>query len=371
MRGGLVRHAFGQGSRRGCALTGRIAIDGRSIGAGQPPYVIAELSGNHNGDIERALRIMEACKAAGADAVKLQTYTPDTMTIDHDGEDFRVKGGLWDGYTLYSLYQTAHTPWDWHPALFAKGLELGITVFSTPFDETAVNFLEELGAPAYKIASFENVDIPLIKRTAATGKPMIISTGMADETEIREAVEAARQGGCRDLALLHCVSGYPTRPEESNLRTVSDLAERFGVVAGLSDHTLTTATAVAGVALGAAMVEKHVTLRRADGGPDAAFSLEPDELATLIRDCRTAAAAMGRASYEMLESELANRIFRRSLYVVADMAQGDVFTSQNLRSIRPGYGLPPKHLPTILGKRSSRRITRGTPLKKELVNWDD
>ncbi len=338
------------------------SLAGRVIGSGHPPYVIAELSGNHNGDLGRALRIMEACKEAGADAVKLQTYTPDTMTIDHDGEDFKVKGGLWDGHTLYSLYQMAHTPWDWHPALFEKARELGITIFSTPFDETAVDFLEELGAPAYKIASFENVDIPLIKRTATTGKPMIISTGMADEAEIRAAVEAARQGGCNDLALLHCISGYPTRPEESNLRTLPDLAERFGVVAGLSDHTLTTATAVAGIALGASLIEKHVTLCRADGGPDAAFSLEPEELMRLVEDCRTAHAALGRTTYERAESEKASMTFRRSLYVVEDMAAGEVFTSRNLRSIRPGFGPAPKYLPDVLGRRAACPLSRGTPL---------
>ena len=348
-------------------MRGEFRIDGRLIGPTQLPYVIAELSGNHNGDLGRALRIMEACKKAGADAVKLQTYTADTLTIDHDGPDFRVDGGLWDGHTLYSLYQMAHTPWDWHPILFEKGRELGITVFSTPFDETAVDFLEELGTPAYKIASFENIDIPLIKRTAATSKPVIISTGMADEEEIREAVEAARQGGCRDLALLHCVSGYPTRPEESNLRTLPDLAERFGVVAGLSDHTLTTAAAVASVALGAAIVEKHVTLRRADGGPDAAFSLEPDDLTRLVEDCRMAHAALGRITYERAESEKGSMIFRRSLYAVADIGEGDVFTSQNVRSIRPGHGAAPKHLPDILGRRAIKAIPRGTALTLDLV----
>ena len=344
-----------------------IVIDGRTIGPGQTPYVIAELSGNHNGDIERALRIMEACKEAGADAVKLQTYTPDTMTIDHDGEDFQVKGGLWDGHTLYSLYQMAHTPWEWHPALFEGGRTLGITVFSTPFDETAVDFLEEMEVPAYKIASFENIDIPLISRVAATGKPMIISTGMAEEVEIREAVDAARQGGCSELALLHCVSGYPTLPEETNLRTLVDLADRFGVVSGLSDHTLTTATAVAGVALGAAIVEKHVTLRRADGGPDAAFSLEPDELARLVEDCRTAYAALGRATYERAESEKGNMAFRRSLYVVEDVAEGEELTLRNVRVIRPGHGAAPKHLPEVLGRKAVKAISRGTALTLDLV----
>ena len=343
------------------------SVEGRIIGPSHPPYVIAEISGNHNGNLDRALRIMEACKDAGVDAVKLQTYTPDTMTIDHDGEDFRVRGGLWDGHTLYSLYEMAHTPWDWHPALFARGRELGVTVFSTPFDETAVDFLEDLGVPAYKIASFENVDLPLIRRVAATGKPMIVSTGMADEAEIREAVEAARGGGCRDLALLHCVSAYPARPDESNLRTLADLAGRFSVVAGLSDHTLTTATAVAAVALSAAIVEKHVTLSRADGGPDAAFSLEPDELAELVRNCRTAWEALGCATYERAEGEKASMTFRRSLYVVEDMAEGEAFTPRNVRAIRPGHGLAPKHLPNVLGRRATRPLARGTPLSLDDV----
>lgn len=342
-------------------------IDSCAIGPGHPPYVVAEMSGNHNGDIGRALGILEACKVAGADAVKLQTYTADTLTIDHDGDDFRVKGGLWDGETLYSLYQKAHTPWDWHPALFAKGRDLGVTVFSTPFDETALAFLERLGAPAYKIASFENVDIPLIERVAATGKPLILSTGMANEAEIDAAVKAARGAGCRDLALLHCVSGYPTVPEESNLRTLLDLAERFKVIVGLSDHTLTTATAVAAVALGAAIVEKHVTLRRADGGPDAVFSLEPDELARLVADCHTAFAALGRVTYERSSSERGSTVFRRSLYVVEDVAAGEPFTARNVRSIRPGYGLPPKHLPSVLGRKARTALKRGTPLAWELV----
>ena len=344
-----------------------VLIAGRSIGPAHPPYLVAEMSGNHNGEIERAFAIMEKAKHAGTNAVKLQTYTADTMTIDHDGPGFRIEGGPWGGRTLYELYCEAHTPWDWHEALFAKGRALGIAVFSTPFDASAVDYLEGLGAPAYKIASFEAVDPALIGKAAATGKPLIISTGMADLDEIGETVAAARSAGCRDLALLHCVSGYPTPPEDANLRTIPDLARRFDVVVGLSDHSLGIGVAVASIALGAALVEKHVTLRRADGGPDAAFSLEPDEFAALCEGCRTAWAGLGRADYARQPSERDNVVFRRSLYVVEDVAAGEVLTERNVRAIRPGYGLKPKHLELVLGRRARVVIARGTPLDFELI----
>jgi N-acetylneuraminate synthase len=332
------------------------------------PYVICELSGNHNGSLERALKLLEAAAATGADAIKIQSYTPDTITIDHDGPGFRIEGGLWDGRTLYDLYGEAQTPFEWHEPLFAKARELGVTLFSTPFDESAVELLERLDAPAYKIASFEAVDLPLIARVARTGKPMIISTGMANVEEIGEAVRTAREHGCDEIVLLHCVSSYPAPDEQSNVRTVPDLAERFGVVSGLSDHTFGSAVAVASIALGGCVVEKHFTLSRADGGPDAAFSLEPDEFRTLVEDCKRAWRSLGRATYDVQGCERGSVAFRRSIYVVRDIAAGEELTRENVRSIRPGYGLAPKHLPEVLGRRAARDLKRGDPLTLDAVD---
>lgn len=347
-----------------------ITIDGRKIGFGYPPYVIAELSGNHNGELDRALRLMDAAHAAGADAVKLQTYTADTLTIDHDGPDFRIQSGLWSGRTLHELYQEAHTPWDWHARLFERGRELGITVFSSPFDETAVDFLENLGAPAFKIASFELIDLGLIERAARAGRPLIMSTGMANLPEINEAVATATGAGAKEILLLHCVSGYPAPIDESNLMTVRDLAARFEIPIGLSDHTLGISVPIAAVALGAVAIEKHVTLDRSEGGVDSDFSLEPDELAAMVTGVREAWQALGVAGYARQESEKDNLKFRRSIYVVRDIPEGEVFTTENLRVIRPGYGMTPRHLPNVLGRKAARALSRGDALAPDaIVDW--
>ncbi|OOF02660.1 pseudaminic acid synthase [Salinivibrio sp. MA440] len=344
-----------------------IEIDGKRIGSGYKPYIIAELSANHNGNIDSAFKIIEEAKKAGADAIKLQTYRPDTITIDCDKDDFHIRGGLWDGNTLYQLYEWAHTPWEWHEALFEKAKQEGITIFSSPFDATAVDLLEQLNAPAYKIASFEIVDHALIKKVALTGKPMIISTGMANEEEIQEAIAVAKNNGCKELVVLHCVSGYPAPADQYNLRTIADMAERFNVLSGLSDHTIDNATAVTSVALGACLIEKHVTLDRNGGGPDDSFSLEPAELAALCRDTKTAWQALGNVNYERTDAEKGNVKFRRSLYIVKDIKAGEILTEQHVRSIRPGFGLAPKHLESVLGMKAKIDLARGTPLKFELL----
>jgi len=343
------------------------SISGRPIGSQYAPYVIAEMSANHNGNIETAFRIIEEAKKAGADALKIQTYTPDTITLNSDLPDFQIKGGLWDGKTLYELYQWAHTPWEWHKPLFEHAHKIGIPIFSSPFDTTAVDLLEDLNAPAYKIASFEAVDLPLIRYVAATGKPMIISTGMADAEEIQEAITAAREGGCKQLAILHCVSGYPAPAEDYNLRTIGDMIERFGLVTGLSDHTLDNTTAIASVVLGASIIEKHFTLDRNGGGPDDSFSLEPADLTALCRDSKTAWTALGQVDYGRKSSEQGNAQFRRSLYFVKDMKAGDVITEDCVRSVRPGYGLAPKYLLQVVGRRVSQSVDKNTPVKKELL----
>jgi len=345
-----------------------IVIGHRRIGTGQPIYIIAELSANHNQDFGQAVQLIHAAKDAGADAIKLQTYTPDTITIDCDNEYFRVGGGtLWDGRTLYDLYGEAYTPWEWQPKLKAVANDLGMDLFSSPFDFTAVDFLEEMGVPAYKIASFELVDLPLIRRVAQTGKPIIMSTGMATLAEIDEAVRTAREAGVTQIALLKCNSAYPAPPEEMNLLTILHLAKAFGAPVGLSDHTLGIAVPVAAVALGACIIEKHFTLSRSVPGPDSTFSLEPQEFKAMVEAVRVAEKALGKVSYEVTERETASRVFRRSLFVVRDVEAGEVFTEENVRSIRPGYGLHTRYLEEVLGKRSSTEIPRGTPLSRYLV----
>jgi len=346
---------------------GKIEISGRTIGVSYPPYVIAEISANHNGRIETALQLIEEAKKAGADAVKLQTYTADTITLDCASEDFQIVDGPWRNRTLYELYQEAHTPWDWHRPLFDRARELDITIFSSPFDNSAVDFLENLNAPAYKIASFEAVDLPLIKYAASTGKPLIISTGMANAEEIQEAINAARDGGCKALAILHCVSGYPAPSDDYNLRTLSDMVERYGLVTGLSDHTLDNITAITSIALGATIIEKHFTMSRDGGGPDDIFSLEPEEMKRLCQAVQTAWSALGQINYGMKSSEMENSKFRRSLYFVSDLKKGEVITKNAIRSIRPGFGLHPKFIDMIVGKKAKENIEFGTAARWDLV----
>ena len=345
-----------------------IEINKRKIGSNFPVYVVAELSANHRQKFDEAVKLVKAAKKARAEAVKLQTYTPETITIKCNSPEFRIKGGTpWDGKTLYDLYSEAYMPWEWQPKLKRVADDLGIDLFSTPFDKTAVDFLEDMGVPAYKVASFELVDIPLIEYIAGKGKPIIMSTGMATRDEIDEAVQAARRAGASQIALLKCTSAYPAPPEDMNLRTIPDLAKKFGMPVGLSDHTLGIAVPVAAVALGACIVEKHFTLSRSVPSPDSAFSLEPDEFRAMVEAIRTAEKALGEVKYEVSGEEVKSRIYRRSLFVVKDVKVGENFTEDNVRSIRPGYGLPPKYLKEVLGRQAGRDIRRGTPLEWKLI----
>ncbi len=349
--------------------TGYIEINGRRIGSGYPVYIVAELSANHRQNYDEAVALVRQAKEVGADAVKLQTYTPDTITLRSDRPEFKISGGTpWDGQTLYELYGQAYTPWEWQPKLKKIADDLGLTLFSTPFDKTAVDFLEEMGTPADKVASFEIVDIPLLEYIASKGKPIIISTGMATLAEIDEAVQAARKAGASQIALLKCTSAYPAPPEEMNLRTIPHLAQKFGLPVGLSDHTLSLAVSVAAAALGVCIIEKHFTLSRRVPGPDSAFSLEPEEFKAMVAAVRTAEKALGKVHYEISGAEASSRVFRRSLFVVKDMKAGEVFTEDNVRSIRPGYGLHPRHLAEILGKRAAQDIPQGTPIGWSMVS---
>jgi len=346
-----------------------INIAGRAIGAGHSPFIIAEMSGNHNQSLERALEIVEAAAKTGAHGLKIQTYTPDTMTLDLDEREFHISDpkSLWAGTSLYKLYGEAYTPWEWHKPIFDRARELGIIPFSTPFDDTAVDFLENLDVPCYKIASFENTDLPLIRRVAATGKPLIISTGMASIAELDETVRAAREAGCKDLILLKCTSTYPATPENTNILTIPHLREMFGCEVGLSDHTMGVGVSVASVALGATVIEKHFTLNRADGGVDSSFSMEPAEMAQLVVDTERAWQALGKVSYGATEAEKKSIQFRRSLYIVKDLKAGDVLTRENVRAIRPGFGLPTKYLEQVLGKPVKQDVKRGTALNFDLL----
>lgn len=344
-----------------------ITINGRKVGRKHRPLVIAEVSANHNGCFEKGLEIIRAAAAAGADAIKLQTYTPDTMTLDCDSDDFVIRGGLWDGRKLYDLYSEAHTPWEWHKTYFDLAKSLGVIMFSTPFDETAVDFLEKLDCPVYKIASFELTDTPLLKKIASTKKPVIMSTGLATLEEIREAVATLRENGCTELAILHCISAYPAEASDYNLMTIPSLEQEFGTVVGLSDHTLGTATSVASIALGASVIEKHFIMSRSEKGPDSAFSLEPAELQELCDSTRTAWEALGTSSYTLKKGEVQNIKFRRSIYVSRDIQEGETFTRENTKVIRPSFGLQPMYFEEILGKKATRKLVKGTPLSWEYI----
>jgi len=343
-----------------------ITINGSRIGKDYSPYIIAEMSANHNGDINNAYKIIDMAKSSGADCVKLQTYTPDTLTINSKLPDFQISEGLWAGQSLYDLYKSAFTPWEWHKPLFDYAKKVDITIFSSPFDNTAVDLLEDLNTPAYKIASFEVVDLPLIKYVAQTGKPMIISTGMADQQEIKEAIEAAKEGGCKELAVLHCVSSYPAPAGDYNLRTLVDMQKFFRLVTGLSDHTINNTIAITSVALGAAIIEKHVTLDRNGGGPDDSFSLESVGLEELCIGVKTAWESLGKVDYGRKSSEQANVKFRRSLYFVKDIKEGEVITIEHVKSIRPGYGLPPKNINLVVGRIVNSDISAGTPVTNKV-----
>jgi len=345
-------------------MSNSININGRDIGHNQPPYIIAEMSANHNGSIDNAFSIVDMAKESGADAVKLQTYRPDTITMKMNTPEFMIEGGLWDGQSLYELYENAFMPWDWHKPLFDHAKKKDITIFSSPFDNSAVDLLEDLNSPAYKIASFEAIDLQLIKYVALTGKPMIISTGMADQEEIEEAIVTAKEGGCSSLAILHCVSGYPAPASDYNLRTLVDMKERFNLVSGLSDHTIDNTTAISSIALGASIIEKHVTLNRNGGGPDDSFSLEKSELEQLCKGAYTAWEALGKIDYGRKSSEQGNAKFRRSLYFIKNIQKGELITEEHVKSIRPGFGLAPKHFEEILGKEVSESIKSGTA-----VSW--
>ena len=346
-----------------------IKIADRLVGVGHPPFIVAEMSGNHNQSLDRALEIVDAAAKAGAHGLKIQTYTADTMTLDLKEDDFFISDpdSLWKGTSLYKLYQQAYTPWEWHKPIFDRCREHGMIGFSTPFDNTAVDFLEELDMPCYKIASFENTDIPLIRKVASTGKPMIISTGMATIAELDETVRVARENGCKELILLKCTSTYPSTPENTNYATIPHMRDLFGCGIGLSDHTLGLGVAVASVALGVSVIEKHFTLRRADGGVDSTFSMEPDEMNSLVTETERAWQGLGNISYGPTESEKKSFIFRRSIYIVQDLKAGDVLSPENMRCIRPGLGMPPKYFDTLLGSRVNKDVKKGTPMKWDLV----